>query len=164
MDHPDASRGQRPAGVRPATLVARVWTAGAVLDQPFAPRTVIAAAPQLGVERFDRLCIQSADLDVADERPDVPVDVAEIAMAGRPLDLEDVQPAIQKLVHGRLGPRVAALVHLGDQPDTSLLGLSLNLPTGVESLDMRSRSCAPAPTAVVMDTIFKINDSAQSRS
>jgi hypothetical protein len=49
--------------------------------------------------------------------------VALVAVASGVLDLEAAEVAVEKLVHGGVGARVTALVHLGEQAGACLLGL-----------------------------------------
>jgi hypothetical protein len=94
---------------------------GAVLDVLLAA-AVVAAAPQLRVQPVDRLGLDPAKLQPADRRPDVILDLADVAGAGLPLDVEHLQPPVQQLVDRGLRPRAALLVDLVEQPGDGLLG------------------------------------------
>ena len=76
------------AGVRLRGAVRLVLAAVAVLPAP----------PQLGVEPLDGLGVEPADLQGADRGADVLFDLADVALPGRGLQLDDVQVPVQRLV------------------------------------------------------------------
>src|SRR6185503_19888355 len=69
-----------------AVLVADMLAVGAVLNLLLA-----AAAPHLRVQPVDRLGLDPANLQPADRRSDVLLDLADVAGAGLPLDVEHLQ-------------------------------------------------------------------------
>ena len=81
MDLPDAGATQRGAHLRTGALVAGVLDSRAVLD--VGPSVaVLAAPPQLRVERVEDVAVERAHLDGADEGTDVPLRVAHVGVAG----------------------------------------------------------------------------------
>lgn len=101
--------------MRPALVGALVFPSLAVLDCFAAASTVVAAPAQHGIERFQLLSVQAADWQLAQQRPDVLVQLLDVPLPGRRLDVEHLEPAVEQLVDGRSGPRVAALVDLGQE-------------------------------------------------
>ena len=84
---------------------------------------VIPAAGQFGCERVERLRVQRADPDLSQQGPDVLVDIALVTLTGALLNGELGQVLVQQLVNGGVGPRMAFLGNLVNQPDARLLGL-----------------------------------------
>ena len=121
MDLEQGPGGERPAGVRTAPGVALVLAGGPVLGEP-APAAVGPAGPQLLVERVQDLAVDVPDLNPAEQRLDVVLDEPPVAVQRRRLDVEHLQVPFEDLTHGGAGARVAALVDLGEQASTRLLG------------------------------------------
>jgi hypothetical protein len=58
-------------------------------------------------------------------------DLPDVAGARGLLDVDDVEPAVEQLVDGRLSARAASLVNLVEQLDPNLLGILLRLTLGL---------------------------------
>ena len=120
VDLPNRRRRQRPADVGTATVPALVRLLGDVLDERPA-RAPAATAPQLGVEPLQNVGLHAAERQGAERRPDVPRDVAGVAVARRLLDLGGRQPLVERVAEGgsRAGGPVG--VDLGEEPGPQLL-------------------------------------------
>ena len=92
-------------------LVAQVLTNGAVTDLP-APLAMVSAATELCVQRLDGVDADLAHRQLPQLRADVLLDLADVAGAGLPLDIEDVEPLVEQLVDRRARSRVPLLVNL----------------------------------------------------
>jgi hypothetical protein len=73
---------------------------------------VIATAPEYGVEGLERLRVDAPDRQRAEQRSDVLVDLLDVALAGRHVDVENLGPAVEELGHGGSRAWVAPLVDL----------------------------------------------------
>src|SRR5207244_2512386 len=94
MDLADARVGESFAPVLAASLVAVVPAIRPMLDV----LSTVAMVPTFvepGVQRLEQLGIDPGDLHLANERPDVFLDLPHIPASGRWLDVEHVEPAIQ---------------------------------------------------------------------
>src|SRR5690348_9255866 len=96
--------------------------------------TVMAAASQGRVERLQRLSINLSYRDRAEQRPNVLVDLSDVAKPGGHLDVEHIQPAVKQLIHRRVGTRIALFVDLRQQARTDLLGLTGGVGAGRDRL------------------------------
>jgi ABC-type branched-subunit amino acid transport system substrate-binding protein len=86
-------------------------TVSAVLDV-LLPAAVVTAAAELGVQTVDRLALNPADLEPADRRPHVLLNLADVAGASLTFHIEDIEPPVEQLADRGFGARAAALVHL----------------------------------------------------
>jgi hypothetical protein len=111
MDLPDRRRPERPAPVHPAARIALVRLRRPVVHVALAA-AVVAAAAQLGVEGVERSRVEGADLDAADQRPDVLRRVAGVRLTGTALPGAQLEVLVQELVHRRARARLALLVDL----------------------------------------------------
>src|SRR5207244_12805490 len=82
-----------------------------------------ATPSQHRVERRQRLGVESRDRGGTEYRPDVAVELADVVDAGRLVQLDDIEPPVQKLVERGLRPWVPLLVHLVEEPRPYLLRL-----------------------------------------
>ena len=103
-------------------LVAQVGSLGSMLDEGPSTAMVLALA-KVGIERFEDLGVHSSNRQMPEGRPDVLVDLGEIAAPGAGLGVEHLQPAVQQLVEGRRCAWVPLLVDLVEQSGEDLLGL-----------------------------------------
>jgi hypothetical protein len=123
VDLPHRGRRQRRADVRRASLVALVLGLRPVVHSPTPPVTVHTAAPELGVERVERLAIEHAQRQRAEHRAHMDVGAADVRLPRGLLELDHREVPIKQLVDRRLRPRVALLVDLVEQARPDLLGL-----------------------------------------
>jgi hypothetical protein len=75
---------------------------GAVLRVPAAV-AVLAALPQLRIEPLKSLDIEPTDLRGTDRGPDVLLDLADVALPGGRVELDDLQVPVEQLVDGGAG-------------------------------------------------------------
>ena len=117
----DRRRAERPAHVRPTALVALVRHARSVIDVTLSGRSGRGSG---GTRRRTsrRRRVKRADLNGADQRPDVLVCVAQVGREGAALATHHLEVAVEQLVDGRVRPRVPPLVDLIEQPRACLLG------------------------------------------
>jgi hypothetical protein len=140
VDQPDHRRRERPAcmpglAATPASL---------------------PTSPKLGVERLQSLSIEPAHRHCAQHRPHMPVQPAHHAVAGGLLQLHNLKPPVEQLVHRRLRARVATLIYLIQQPRPHPLGVPGRRRSGRHRLDqvmplLRHRIDAgvdPSPEAI----------------
>jgi hypothetical protein len=119
VDQPDHRRRERPAcmpglAATPASL---------------------PTSPKLGVERLQSLSIEPAHRHCAQHRPHMPVQPAHHAVARRRLQLHNLKPPVEQLVHRRLRARVATLIDLVQQPRPHPLGVPGRSRSGGNRLD-----------------------------
>jgi hypothetical protein len=114
-----------------------------VLNIPAAV-AVLAALSQLGVETFEGLGVEPVDLHGADGRPDVLVDLADVSLTGRGLQLDDLQVPVQQLVDRGAGAGAAALVDLGLHPRPGALGLGAGTERLLEVVLLAGERVDPA--------------------
>jgi hypothetical protein len=97
--------------------------------------TMPPATAQLGVERVQDVGVYLADLEVGEERRDVVAHIAAVERECVRRAVELVEVALEKLVDGRVGPRVTSLSHRIDQPVARGLGLPFRVGSGRDDLD-----------------------------
>lgn len=135
VDLPDRPLRQRPALVRATTTIAPVVARGPVIDACLvAAVAVIAAPPQLGVERVEDRGPQGPDLLPADQRTDMFATQRLVCRQGRRLDLQELEVLVEELIDRRCGRGVLLLVDLRRQPTQHPLGLLLRLRSGRDEL------------------------------
>ena len=106
----------------------------AVLDEPPAV-AVVAVLAQSRVERLQQFRVDAGDLDTAQQGPDVLLDHEQVPTAGRRLDIEDFEPAVQEVADVRARAWVPLLVHLAEQPGARLLRFPGGMGTWRDHLD-----------------------------
>jgi hypothetical protein len=131
VDLADGGGCQRPAHVRLTAVVAPVLGLRPVVELP-TPLLVAAgtAAPELGVERVEHLAVELAQWKRSEDRSHVPLEVADVRLSCRLLEVDDVEVPVEQLVDRGLRPRVAPLVDLVKQTSADLLGLAAALGPG----------------------------------
>jgi len=109
--------------VRLAAVIALVLGLRPVVHSP-TPLLVAAgaAAPELGVERVEQLAVELAQGQRSEYRSHVPVEVADVRLSCRFLEVDDVEVPVEQLVKRGFCPRVAPLVDLVEQTSADLLG------------------------------------------
>jgi hypothetical protein len=141
----DAARGPTDFGL--AAFVALVRCLRPVVHSPTAPVVVHTTAPQLRVERVENLAIELAQWQGAQHRAHVDVEVADVRLARRLLELDHREVPIEQLVDRCLRPGVPLLVDLVEQARPDLLGLgsALGPPQRSRSGHDACPSVGPAP-------------------
>jgi hypothetical protein len=86
---------------------------------------MVPAATKLRVERVEYFGVECADLDVAEERQDVLVDVSAVRATRIGLEVRFCEVTLEELCDRSDCPRLPPLVHLCEQTRPSLLGLAL---------------------------------------
>ncbi len=130
----DAASGRHRCG--PTTIIADVVADGPVLHGG-PTGAVVAATAQLGVEGVEDVGVERPDLEPAEEGREVVADVTAIERPRAVRAVELVEVALQQLVDCRVGPRVAALGDLGQQPIPGRTRLALGRRAGWDRLDER---------------------------
>ena len=72
------------------SLIASMLPVGAVVDRSSRATAVSAADAQDGEGRVEHLPVDACDGEVAEQRSDVAVDAALVALARRPVDVDDL--------------------------------------------------------------------------
>jgi hypothetical protein len=93
------------------------------MDDGRAAVAVLPAPTQCRLQRIYRLAGDLRQRHVAQRRTNVQAKERFVATHGRPVDLEHLEVAVEKLVDGRSGPRLLIFVDLADEPYTDPLGL-----------------------------------------
>ena len=119
VDQPDRRRRQRPAGMPGLAAAA----------------ASVPTSPKLGVQRLQSLGVEPAHRHCAQHRPHMPVQPADHAVAGGRLQLRNLKPPVEQLVHRRLRARVATLIDLVQQPRPHPLGVPGRRRSGGDRLD-----------------------------
>jgi hypothetical protein len=88
---------------------------------------VTAAATQLGVKRVENVTAELADLDLPDQRPDVPVCVPDVRHDRVPLEVDHLEVPVEHLIDSGARARTPALVDLVQQPGPNRLRLRSRL-------------------------------------
>jgi hypothetical protein len=83
----------------------------------------VTALLQPCVEPFQKFDVEPADLRCPEPRRDVQPDQVLVPVAGRLLQVGDLQPLLDRLAHSDRGLRVLVLVDLVEQACQCLLGL-----------------------------------------
>jgi hypothetical protein len=112
---------------------------------------VVLALAKVCVGRLEDFGVHSAHGKMPEDRPDVFVDLGEIAAPRAGFGIEHLQPTVQQLIEGGRGPRVALFVDLAEQSGEDLLRLRPGARTGTNSLPkveaaLRHRIDAPVDT------------------
>jgi hypothetical protein len=110
-----------------------MWTNLPMLNEASAATVVAAAAPG-GVEGLKRLGINLAQREATEEGPDVLLDLGDVALARRHIDVEHAYPPVKELADGGTGARIAPLVDLGQEAGSGSLRLALSLGAGRDGL------------------------------
>lgn len=97
MDLPDGRSSERPTFVWHAPVVALVLAGRPVL-QEWPAIAMGSTSAQLGVERVHQIGVERTDPHLADQRPDVPLDMAAVGAQRRLLDVEKLQVLVEQLV------------------------------------------------------------------
>jgi len=104
-----------------------------MVDVPGATAVVTAAA-QLGVERVERARVEGADLDAAEQRPDVLGRVSGVRLARAPLPGAHLEVLVEQLVHRGVRAGLPLLVDLTQQACAGRLGHPGRLGSGGDDL------------------------------
>jgi hypothetical protein len=113
VDLPNRGVGKALAHMRPAPLVAAVFQGRPVLDIP-ATVAMVAALTEPRVERLQQLGIDSGNLHLAEQRPNVLLDLQDVSALGRRLDVEHFEPPVEELVDRRPGLGIPSLIDLAE--------------------------------------------------
>jgi hypothetical protein len=62
------------------------------------------------------------------------LDLLDVALPGRYIDVQDLEPPVEELVHRRLASRIAAFVNLRQQSRSGLFGVAACGRTGGDDL------------------------------
>ena len=88
---------------------------------------VVTTSTQNGVEGLQRFGVHLRDRKGAQQRPDVLIDLRDVAPTCRDVHVGDLEPTVEELVDRGARAGIAPLVYLRQQPRTGLL----DLPAGV---------------------------------
>lgn len=98
----------------------------AVVD-PLLAGAVVAAAAQLGVQRVDNVGVDRTDLEASDEWQEMLAYIAAVRAESVGLQSRFREMSVKQLLDRRIGSRLAAFVHLREQPRPDLLGPALRM-------------------------------------
>jgi hypothetical protein len=109
--------------VRAAPEVALVFPLGPVVDVYGAAIAPTAAAPELGVQALDGLCVEPGQRDRAERRPESAADVPGVLVGSLGLHVELGEPAVCSVAEVDLAAGGAPGVLLREELRQQLLGL-----------------------------------------